>query len=495
VSVCGEIDALFPDIRSSRVSSAGQIPTGFNPGNLYQSRSHPRGLQLAVYGASDALRSSGIDIARLKDLVPPDQMAVYSSSAMGQLDNDGYGAMFQNPMRGKRPTSKNIALGLTQMPGDFVNAYVLGSVGGTGGIVGACATFLYNLRHAVEEITSGRKRLVVVGNSEAPIVPDVIEAYRTMGALAEDEQLMAMDNSDSPDYRRACRPFSNNSGFTVAESAVYTVVMDDELALELGARILGSVGGIYVNADGYKKSIPGPGIGNYLTVGKAMGMARAILGEKGLRERTQMHAHGTGTPQNRVTESHILNEMAKAFGIESWPVSAIKAYVGHSMAPAGGDQLAAAMGTWAHGWMPGIMTIDHIADDVEDSNLNLPMSHLQIDPQEMDGAFVNSKGFGGNNATGFFLSPKVTEKMLTKRWGDKHMQSWRKRNDAVAAKAADYDLGAEGDKYPPIYNFGDGVLDGEDITISSSEIGIPGFGHSVNLDLENPYEDMHDRET
>jgi len=495
VSICGEVDALFPDLRSSRVSSAGQLPTGFNPGDLYQSRSHPRGLQLAVYGASDALRSSGIDIARLKELIPPDQMAVYSSSAMGQLESEGYGAMFQNPMRGKRPTSKNVALGLTQMPGDFVNAYVMGSVGGTGGIVGACATFLYNLGHAVEAIKSGRKRMVLVGNSEAPIVPDVIEAYRTMGALAEDEQLMAMDNSDRPDCRRACRPFSSNSGFTVGESAVYTVVMDDELALELGARILGSVGGIYVNADGYKKSIPGPGIGNYLTMGKAMGIARAIIGEKGLRERTQVHAHGTGTPQNRVTESHILNEMAKAFGIENWPVSAIKAYVGHSMAPAGGDQLVAAMGTWAHGWMPGITTIDHIADDVEDSNLNLSMSHLQIDPQEMEGAFVNSKGFGGNNATGFFLSPQSTEKMLTRRWGVRHMQTWRKNNDTVAAKAADYDLGAEGDKYPPIYNFGDGVLDGDDITISESEISIPGFGHNVNLDLENPYEDMQDRKS
>ncbi len=494
VSICGETDAFFPDIRSSRVSSAGQIPTGFNPGSLYQSRSHPRGLQLAVYGASDALRSTGIDIARLKEIVPPNQMAVYASSAMGQLDNDGYGAMFQNPMRGKRPTSKNVALGLTQMPGDFVNAYVLGSVGGTGGTVGACATFLYNLRHAVEEIKSGRKRMVVIGNSEAPVVPDVIEAYRTMGALVEDEQLMALDNSDVPDYRRACRPFSSNSGFTVAESAVYTVVMDDELALELGARILGSVGGVYVNADGYKKSIPGPGIGNYLTMGKAMGIARAMLGERGLRERTQMYAHGTGTPQNRVTESHILNEMAKVFGVESWPVSAIKAYVGHSMAPAGGDQLAAAMGTWAHGWLPGITTIDHIADDVEDSNLNLPMSHLQIDPREMEGAFVNSKGFGGNNATGFFLSPLTTEKMLTKRWGDRHMQSWQRRNDAVAAKAEDYDLGAEGDKYPPIYSFGNGVLSGEDITISKNEISIPGYGHSVNLDIENPYEDMNDRE-
>ncbi len=476
------------------MSSAGQLPTGFNPGELYQSRSHPRGLQLTVYGASDALRSTGIDIDRLKEVVPPDQMAVYSSSAMGQLDRDGYGALFQNPMCGKRPTSKNVPLGLAEMPGDFINAYVLGSVGGTGGLVGACATFLYNLRHGVEEIKSGRKRLVLVGNSEAPIVPDVIEGYRTMGALAEDEQLMALDNSDSPDFRRACRPFSSNSGFTVAESAVYAVIMDDELALELGARILGSVGGIYVNADGYKKSIPGPGIGNYLTVGKAMGMARAILGEKGLRERTQMHAHGTGTPQNRVTESHILNEMAKVYGIENWPVSAVKAYVGHSMAPAGGDQLTAAMGTWAHGWLPGITTIDHIADDVEDSNLHLPMSHLQIDPDELEGAFINSKGFGGNNATGFFLSPRVTEKMLRNRWGDKHMQAYRRRNDVVATAAADYDAGADGDGYPPIYNFGERVLDGDDISISSNEINIPGFGHSVNLNLENPYEDMADKE-
>lgn len=492
VSVTGELEALFPDMRNSRVSSAGQLPTGFNPGDLYQSRNHPRGLQLTVYGASDALRSTGIDIARLKQVVPPDLMAVYATSAMGQLDRDGYGALFQNPMCGKRPTSKNVPLGLAEMPGDFINAYVLGSIGGTGGVIGACATFLYNLRHAVEEIKSGRKRLVIVGNSEAPVVPEVIEGYRTMGALAEDEQLMALDNSATPDYQRACRPFSSNTGFTVAESAVFTVIMDDELALELGARILGSVGGIYANADGFKKSIPGPGIGNYVTVGKAMGMARALLGEEGLRRRTQMHAHGTGTPQNRVTESRILNEMAKTFGIDRWPVSAVKAFLGHSMAPAGGDQLMAAMGTWEHGWMPGITTIDHIAEDVEDSNLHLPMSHLQIDPRELEGAFINSKGFGGNNATGFFLSPQVTERMLTKRWGAQKMKAYHKCNDPVAIHAAEYDAGADHGQFPPIYNFGEGVLEDGDISISSSRIVVPGFGHAVNLDLDNPYQDMTD---
>ena len=40
-----------------------------------------------------------------------------------------------------------------------------------------------------------------------------------------------------------------------------------------------------------------------------------------------MQAHGTGTPQNRVTESHILNELAKTFGIESWLTGAVKCYL------------------------------------------------------------------------------------------------------------------------------------------------------------------------
>ena len=494
VSVTGELNAFIPNVRTSRVSSAGQLPKGFNPGELYQSRNHPRGLQLAVYGASDALRSTGISIERLKEVVAPDYMAVYSSSAMGQLDSEGYGSLFQNPMCGKRPSSKNVPLGLSEMPGDFVNAYVLGSAGGTGGMIGACATYLYNVRHAVEEIKSGRKRLVIVGNSEAPIVPEVMEGYRTMGALAEDEQLMALDGSHEADNRRACRPFSSNTGFTVAESAVYTVIMDDELALELGARILGSVGGVYVNADGYKKSIPGPGIGNYLTVGKAMGIARSILGEKCLRENTQMFAHGTGTQQNRVTESHVLNELAKTFGIERWPVSAIKAYVGHSLGPAGGDQLAAILGTWEYGVMPGITTVDHIADDVYDSNLNFSLSHLTVAPQNMAGAFINSKGFGGNNATGFFISPGRTEEMLSHRWGGKEMLAWRKRNEVVAANAADYDERADKGDFPPIYQLGENVVESEDLSISPSEIRIPGFEKSVDLDLVNPYADMSEKE-
>jgi acetoacetyl-[acyl-carrier protein] synthase len=491
VSAGRNLDVLLPDTRKSRVSSAGQLPSGFDPGAIYPSRNHPRGLQLAVFGASDALRSTGIDLEVLKQKVAPDQFAVYSGSAMGQLDADGYGGMLQNPLLGKRPTSKNAALGLSEMPGDFVNAYVLGSVGDTAGIIGACATFLYNIKRGADEIRSGNKRLVMAGNSEAPIVPEVIEAYRVMGALAEDEALMALDgHSDGADNRRACRPFSDNCGFTVAEAGIYAVLMDDELAMELGAQTLASVGGVFVNADGYKKSIPGPGIGNYITVAKAMSLTRAILGDDALRNRSHMHAHGTGTPQNRVTESEILNKLAKLHGISRWPVTAIKAYVGHSMAPAGGDQLAAALGAWEHGWLPGITTIDHIADDVHQSHLNFPIAHLELGAENIDAALVNSKGFGGNNATGVFLSPDKTQQMLQSKWGVAAMRDYHARREPVMQQATDYDNAMNSGSVAPIYQFGEGVLAGEDLTITESELRIPGFAKPINLNLDNPFPDM-----
>jgi acetoacetyl-[acyl-carrier protein] synthase len=493
ITATAPFNVLFPDRTTSRVSSAGQVPTGFDPGALYPSRSHPRGLQLTLFGASDALRSTGLEIDLLKQSVPPDALAVYSGSAMGQLDADGYGGLFQNTLLGKRVTAKNVPLGLNEMPGDFVNAYVLGSVGGTAGIIGACATFLYAVRQGVADIKAGRKRIVIVGNAEAPIVPEVIEGYRVMGALAEDEALMALDGrTDGPDHRRAARPFSTNCGFTVAEGAMYAVLMDDELALELGARILGSVPDVYVNADGYKKSIPGPGIGNYISMAKAMGLARAILGEEGLRRGTHVQAHGTSTPQNRVTESHILSTLAGIHGIDQWPVGAVKAYVGHSMAPAAGDQLAAVLGTFTHGWLPGITTIDHIASDVHQAHLHFPMQHLELAPEQRRAALINAKGFGGNNATGLFLSPEQTRSMLERRWGRDALVRHARRQESTAAAAESYDKAMLEATMPSIYRFGEGVLEGGDLTLERDSIRIPGFGQPVRTAVDNPYSDMTD---
>src|SRR5690606_25898222 len=146
-----------------------------------------------------------------------------------------------------------------------------------------------------------------------------------------------------PDYRRASRPFGQNCGFTIAESAQFVILMDDALAVELGAQIHGAVTDVFVNADGFKKSISAPGPGNYLTLAKAIAAAKTIAAHEGVQRLSFVHDHGSSTPANRITESEMLGPVAAVFGIERWPVAALKASLGHSLGPASGHHLVASL--------------------------------------------------------------------------------------------------------------------------------------------------------
>ncbi|CAA0087067.1 Beta-ketoacyl-[acyl-carrier-protein] synthase FabY [Zhongshania aliphaticivorans] len=490
VSISDGCNVLLPTTRKIEVSSAGQLPSGFDPASLYGSRNHPRGLQMAICGASDALKSMGIEWQTVMDNIRPDQMGVYASSAMSQLDENGFGGLLGARANGGRVSSKQLALGLPDMPADFVSAYVLGSVGTSGPSLGACATFFYNLRQAVNDIRNGLVKVAVVGVAESGLDPKIIDGYYTMGALASDADLLKLDEAKGlaePDYRRASRPFSTNCGFTIAESSQFIVLFDDELALQLGAQIHGSVADVFVNADGYKKSISSPGVGNYLTVAKAVAAAAGIIGDKAIKTRSFVQSHGTSTPQNRVTESHILNETAKVFGIENWPVGAIKAYLGHSIGAASGDQLISSLGVWQENILPGIATIDHIADDVHCSNLQLNKEHTHFESDSLDVAILNAKGFGGNNASVALLSPLLSEKMLKGRHGAKAWQGYMERREQVQAAATAYDESACANGYSVHYQFGQNVLDGDDLELTRSGIGIKGWAEKVALNIESPY--------
>ena len=467
------------------------MPRGFDPQQLYPARSHPRGLQLTVFAASDALGNLGLDWDTLAGRLPADQISVYAGSAMSQLDGNSNGGLIASRYLGKRVTSKHIALGLAEMPADFVNAYILGSMGTTGLSMGACATFLYNLRQGLYDIREGRSRVVLVGAAEAPLVPEIFDGYATMGALATDSELLALEDQQGlaePELWRACRPFAENCGFTLAEGAQFVILMDDELALELGADIYGVPADVYVNADGFKKSISAPGVGNYLTFTKAVGVARKILGDASIRQRSFVHAHGTGTPANRRTESHIFNETAEAFGIENWPVAAIKCFIGHTMAVAGGDQLASTLGIWNDGIIPGITTIDKVAEDVSHSHLDISAQHKLRDPAELDVAFINAKGFGGNNATAAVLAPHIGLRLLEKKHGSGVMDTWRGKVEATRERARAYDEAASAGTAATTYRFDHQVRDDEHVHIDTSELRIDGYAKPVSLDIENPFD-------
>ncbi len=482
-------DIKVDSTRNFPVKSAGQLPRGFNPGSHYNSRFHPRALQMAVLGASDAIRSMGIDWETITSSVTPDEIAVFSSNIMAQLDEYGVGGLLQSRLKGGRVSTKNLILGLNSMTTDFINAYVLGNVGGSGSMTGACASYLYNLSLGVNEIRSGRKRVVIVGGCEAPVTSEIIDGYSTMGALATEDAQKKLYGIDAVDHSRSSRPFSDNCGFTIAESSQYTILMDDELAMELGAVIHGSVGGVYLNADGYKKSISAPGPGNFLTLAKAVAGARGWFGDDVIQRNSILLAHGSSTPKNRESESEIFDVVAKAFGIHNWPTVAIKAFLGHSLAPASGDQVNSVLGMFKHKILPGIRTADNIADDVYQDRLNLFLKDMHFEG-DLDLAFVNSKGFGGANASAVILSPDKTAAMLEKRYGKNRMLEAKRKQEANEISANEYNESALGGDLQVIYQFGQGMIDESKIEISQEEIKIPGFKNTIPLATDNPYDDM-----
>jgi len=474
--------------RDNPIKAAGQMPTGFEPGTLYNSRHQPRGLQATIFAATDAIRSSGIAWDAILDKISPDQVGTYSASILGQTQKEGLGGLLKSRLAGSRVSTKQLALGLNTMPTDFINAYVIGNVGTTSTTSGACATFLYNLRTAVQDMQAGRIRVAIVGSAEAPITPEIIEGFGNMSALANEKGLKKLDNTDNVDHRRTSRPFGNNCGFTIGESAQCIVLMDDALVVEMGAKVMASVADVFVNADGFKKSITAPGPGNYITMAKSVALVQSILGKESLQQRSFILAHGSSTPQNRVTESLIYDRIATSFDIDNWPVAAPKAFVGHTLGPASGDQMAMALGIFSDKIMPGITTIDKVADDVHSDRLNIATEHW--DCGDMDVAFINSKGFGGNNATAAVFSPDVTLAMITKRYSEQAIAEYQQKLTLVEQAQAGYRQGANQGEFDVIYKFGEGLLDEEMIEINDDSLSFAEFKYAINLPTKNPFSDM-----
>ena len=470
-------DLLTPCTRKSSVQAAGMAPTGFRPDRFYPSRNHPRTLQLALFALSDCWLSSGLQWHQIKQHIAPNQIAVFAGSSIGQMDESGFGGMLKSALLGKRTTSKQLPLGYPQMPADFTNAYVLGSLGRSGASMGACASFLYNLHHAVEGIQEGRYQIAVVGGADCPITPEVIEGFRAMGALAEDHGLRELDGlseHEIPNYRKTSRPFGLNCGFTMGESSQYVILMNDQLAVDLGATIFGSIPTVASHADGGKRSISAPGAGNYLTLAQAAASIRDLLGQDVLANETLVQAHGTSTPQNRVTESDVLSRVATAFGLNAWSVSAVKSQLGHSQGTAGGDQLTVSLGAFASQIAPGIQTTDSLAPDVIQDGLDFVLTSRE---QRIKAALINAKGFGGNNSTAAILSPEATAELLQSRHGTIETRG----SDEVQSRQAHYRQDIDRGTIEILYHYGENIVEGSEIEMGPDSINVPGFGNSLSL--------------
>jgi acetoacetyl-[acyl-carrier protein] synthase len=468
-------------------NACGQLPYRLDPVTHYASRQHPKALGMSIVGFTDAMSDAGFDLRKEIDTYGRDKVGCFAGCAVMNMDRYSGDGLFASYPMGKRASSKHISFTLPEMTADFINAYVTGSLGITGHFIGACATSLYNLNAGVELIKSGKSELVIVGAAEAILGPPAYIGFSAMGAMATDERMtnlqQLLGEGDDLDYTKFCRPFGDNMGMVCGESAGFAILMSDRLALEVGANIRGCFLNVNINADGNKKSISGPGAGNYFSVGKTFKDIETVFGSKTLQEKSCFLAHGTGTPLNRITESHIISTFAKEFGIENLPVTSVKSKLGHTMGTAGMDQIWCGLGALESQKLTGICTIPKLADDVFKDNLDFFLDNKEFSSQK-DIAFLNSKGFGGNNATSALISSSLTEELLQRRFTEKELKAWKKKREAtLKLREKNFELAVNSD-IEPIYEFDKDVLDLTDLEISKKNIKTKtGFNYALNSDL------------
>ena len=103
---------------------------------------------------------------------------------------------------------------------------------------------------------------------------------------------------------------------------------------------------------------------------------------------------------------------------------------------------------------------------------------------------INSKGFGGNNASASILSPHTTSAMLSKRHGSEAMQKYQARNEAVVAQQQEYNDACARGENRTIYQFDQGVLSGDDLELDTAGIKLSNGSPDISLAMPNPYADM-----
>ena len=467
-------DLLMKDVMN--VNAAGQLPEGINLSKMYNSRQHPKGIQMTIFGVTDCLRNMGKDWdTEIKPLLDPKKIGVFSGPAIGQLDYEGMGGLLQSRKIGKRASSKHLSMSLIGMSADFINAYVIGSLGKTGTVAGACATFLYNLDLALKGIKNDELDFSIVGSAEAPINPEITDGFLATTGIADDKKILEMqirnndDNTEDVDHKNACRPFGDNAGMILGEAAQFVAVTTLEFALENGLKILGGFTDVAINADGFKKSISSPGIGNYITM--AQSLANTLKIGCSIQESIVI-AHGTGTFQNRSTESDVLSRVAEGFKLKNWKVTALKGMLGHTMGPAAGDELITALGIWNHGLIPGINTTKKLANDVLSDNLDFCLNTREVDREKIDAIYLNAKGFGGNNGSCGVVSPSFIKSKINKR----DFKNYEEKLSDTEAKRKVYLEESNNGNYDLIYRFKEEILDPSgDMKITKDKISISDY--------------------
>jgi 3-oxoacyl-[acyl-carrier-protein] synthase-1 len=189
--------------------------------------------------------------------------------------------------------------------------------------------------------------------------------------------------------KEKCTPFDENRrGLNLGEGAAYLVLESEQAAK--GKKVLARVTG-YANAnDAFHQTASSPeGKGALLAMSQALKVAGLGIGEI-----DYINVHGTGTPNNDITEGTAIETL---FGNQVPFYSSTKAYTGHTLAACGAIEAVYSIYAIQHGTVYPNLRMKEKIKDLKTA----PVTEV-LQNQQIHHVLSNSFGFGGNNTSLIF---------------------------------------------------------------------------------------------
>ncbi|KAI9921603.1 hypothetical protein PsorP6_002324 [Peronosclerospora sorghi] len=243
---------------------AGQIPTGWSAERLGLSKDLADAVDpITLYvlaSTMDAFVASGVtDPYEFYQYVHVSEIGNTSGGGMGGMR--AFSQIYKDRLLGKDAPSDALQECFINTAPAWVNMLLLSSSGPIKTPVGACATAAESVDIGAETIKSGKARICIVGGYD-----DFGEegAYEFAQMKATSDSVKETEMGREP--KEMCRPCSGTrGGFMESHGAGIQLLMDAQLALEMGLPIYGIVALTNTATDKNGRSVPAPGQGILIT--------------------------------------------------------------------------------------------------------------------------------------------------------------------------------------------------------------------------------------
>ncbi len=340
-----------------------------------EARKMDRFAQFAIAAADEAIAQAGLKI----DESNRDRIGIVIGTGIG-----GIGTMMENydalKERGPDRVSPFLIPMMISDSAAGILAIRVGARGPNMSLATACATGTNALGEAAAMIRRGAADAMIVGSSEAAIVPVAMAGMNVMTALST--------RNDDPE--RASRPFDKDrDGFLMGEGAGMLILESLEFAQARGAKIICEFTGYGTSDDAHHISAPAEN-----GAGAAISMKLA-LEDAGLKvnDIEYINAHGTSTQLNDKSETAAIKTV---FGERAYevPISSTKSMTGHLLGASGSLEAVVCAKVITEHILPA--TINYETPDPACDLDYVPNKPRKAAPKHV---MSNSFGFGGHNAT------------------------------------------------------------------------------------------------